>query len=74
MRGLSRLLYAKRKAIQMIIIKKSEQIMLMKQAGKITAEALMVAREAIRPGVSTKEVDSKVHAYITKCGATPSFL
>ena len=58
----------------MIIIKKSEQIMLMKQAGKITAEALMVARDAIRPGVSTKEVDSKVHAYITKCGAIPSFL
>ena len=58
----------------MIIIKKSEQIMLMKQAGKITAEALLVARDAIRPGVSTKEVDSKVRAYIEKCGAVPSFL
>ena len=58
----------------MIIIKKSEQIMLMKQAGKITAEALLVARDVIRPGVSTKEVDSKVRAYIEKCGAVPSFL
>ena len=58
----------------MIIIKKSEQIMLMKQAGKITAEALLVARDAIRPGVSTKDVDSKVRAYIEKCGAVPSFL
>ena len=58
----------------MVIIKKSEQIMLMKEAGKITAEALLVARDAIRPGVSTKEVDSKVRAYIEKCGATPSFL
>ena len=58
----------------MIIIKKPEQIMLMKQAGKITAEALLVARDAIRPGVSTKEVDKKVRAYIEKCGAKPSFL
>ena len=58
----------------MIIIKKPEQIMLMKHAGKITAEALLVARDAIRPGVSTKEVDKKVRAYIEKCGAKPSFL
>ncbi|MBQ8372633.1 MAG: type I methionyl aminopeptidase [Clostridia bacterium] len=58
----------------MIIIKKSEQIMLMKKAGKITAEALLVARDAIKPGVSTKEVDTKVRAFIEKCGAVPSFL
>ena len=58
----------------MIIIKKSEQIMLMRQAGKITAEALLVARDAIRPGVSTKEVDGKIRAYIEKCNATPTFL
>ena len=58
----------------MIIIKKPEQIMLMKQAGKITAEALLVARDAIKPGVSTKEVDKKIRAYIEKCGAFPSFL
>lgn len=58
----------------MIVIKKSEQIMLMKKAGKITAEALLVARDAIRPGVSTKDVDSKVRHFIEKCGATPSFL
>ena len=58
----------------MIIIKKSEQIMLMRKAGKITAEALLVARDAIQPGVSTKEVDKKIRAYIEKCGAVPSFL
>ena len=58
----------------MIIIKKPEQIMLMRKAGKITAEALLVARDAIRPGVSTKEVDKKIRQYIEKCGATPSFL
>ena len=58
----------------MIIIKKPEQIMLMRQAGKITAEALLVARDAIKPGVSTKEVDGKIRAYIEKCGAAPTFL
>ena len=58
----------------MIIIKKPEQIMLMKKAGKITAEALLVARDAIKPGVSTKEVDNKIRRFIEKCGATPSFL
>ena len=58
----------------MIIIKKPEQIMLMKQAGKITAEALLVARDAIKPGISTKEVDTKIRRFIEKCGATPSFL
>ena len=48
--------------------------MLMKQAGKITAEALLVAREMIRPGVSTKEIDQKVRRFIESSGAVPSFL
>ena len=58
----------------MIIIKNSEQIAMMKKAGRITAEALLVAKEAIRPGVSTKEIDTKIHDFIKKCGAIPSFL
>ena len=58
----------------MFIIKNSEQIALMKIAGRITAEALVVAEEAIRPGISTKEIDAKIHRYITKCGAKPTFL
>ena len=58
----------------MIIIKNSEQLALMKKAGQITAEALLVAREAIRPGISTKEIDKKIHDFIVKSGAVPSFL
>ncbi len=58
----------------MIIIKKSEELECMRQAGRITAQALLVAREAIKPGVSTWEVDHKVRTFIEKCGATPSFL
>ena len=58
----------------MIIIKNSEQLKLMREAGRITAEALMVAKEAIRPGLSTKELDKQIQRYIEKCGATPTFL
>lgn len=57
-----------------IIIKNSEQLALMQKAGKITAEALLVAREAVKPGVTTLEVDKKIRAFIERCGATPSFL
>ena len=58
----------------MIIIKNSEQLALMKKAGRITAEALLIARDAIRPGISTKEIDRKIHDFIVKCDAIPSFL
>ena len=57
-----------------IILKKPEQILLMKEVGRITGEALLVARDAIRPGISTKELDTLIHNYIVKCGAKPSFL
>ena len=58
----------------MFVIKTSEQLALMKEAGRITAEALLVAKDIIRPGISTKEIDKKVHQHIVKCGAVPSFL
>ena len=58
----------------MIIIKNSEAIVLMRRAGEITAEALLVARDMIKPGVSTKEIDTKIQHFIEKCGAAPSFL
>lgn len=46
----------------------------MKRAGRITGEALLVARDAIRPGVTTKHLDDLIRHYIEKCGARPSFL
>ena len=58
----------------MFIIKNSEQLALMREAGRITAEALLVARDMIRPGISTKDIDKAVHKHIVKCGAVPSFL
>ena len=58
----------------MFIIKNSEQMKLMRRAGIITAEALLCAREMVRPGISTFEIDEAIRHYIEKCGATPSFL
>ena len=58
----------------MIIVKNSEQLSLMKKAGVITAEALLAARELIRPGISTKQIDAEIKRFIEKCGAQPSFL
>ena len=46
----------------------------MKEAGRITGEALLVAQECVKEGVSTKEIDRKIREYIEKCGAKPSFL
>ena len=58
----------------MIPIKNAEQLRLMRIACRITGEALLVAEEAIRPGISTKALDEIIRAYIEKCGAKATFL
>jgi len=58
----------------MIQIKNAQQIAAMRDAGRITGEALLAAREHVRPGVSTKHLDTVIRHYIERCGATPSFL
>jgi len=58
----------------MITIKTPEQIAKMAVAGRITGEALVLAGEMIRPGITTKQIDEKIRRHIEKCGARPSFL
>ncbi|MBQ8145030.1 MAG: type I methionyl aminopeptidase [Clostridia bacterium] len=58
----------------MIQIKNATQIQAMKKAGRITGEALLTAREHVRPGVSTKYLDDVIRSYIERAGAKPSFL
>lgn len=57
-----------------IFIKSPKDIELMRQAGRITAGARSIARQAIRDGVTTKQIDKCVHDYIVKSGAIPTFL
>ena len=58
----------------MIKLKNSEQLELMKKAGRITGEALYLAGEAVKEGVSTLMLDKIVRNHIESQGAKPSFL
>lgn len=58
----------------MVVLKSSRELELMKEACQISAEALMVAGEAVKPGVSTKEIDKIAYNLIKKSGAVPNFL
>lgn len=58
----------------MIQIKNSEQLALMREAGRITGEALLYVRDYVREGVSTWELDKLIRSFIEKHGAVPSFL
>ncbi len=58
----------------MVVIKTAREISKMKDTCRISAEALRVAGEAVKPGVTTYEIDTIVRKYIEKQGAVPSFL
>jgi methionyl aminopeptidase len=58
----------------MIQVKNSEQVAIMRQAGRITGEALLKAAEHIKEGISTYELDKIIYDHIVKSGAKPSFL
>ena len=58
----------------MIQIKNTLQLAAMRDAGKITGEALLAARDALREGLTTYELDQVIHDYIVRAGAKPSFL
>ena len=45
----------------------------MRQAGKVVAEAKAHVKEAVKPGITTGELDSIAEEVIRKMGATPSF-
>lgn len=57
----------------MIIIKSKREIEYLREAGRITAGAHKVVAESIKPGVSTKELDDIVEAYLLAQGAKPAF-
>ena len=58
----------------MITLKSEHEIELMRRAGKITAAARALAREMVKPGVTTQQIDKSVYHFIKSQGAVPSFL
>ena len=58
----------------MIILKTQKEISAMREAGRISNQALVEAGKHIRAGMTTKELDRIIHDFIVSKGAKPSFL
>ena len=58
----------------MIVIKSPREIELMREAGRITAGARSIARQAVADGVTTRQIDKAVNEFIRKSRAVPTFL
>ena len=57
----------------MICIKSNKEIEKLRRAGELTAGALQAAGEALRPGMTTHELDRVVERYFISHGAKPGF-
>ncbi|MBD7979968.1 type I methionyl aminopeptidase [Oerskovia merdavium] len=51
-----------------------DQVRTMRRAGLVVADALATVRSAVRPGMTTADLDALAAAVIGDAGATPSFL
>ncbi|MBQ2791587.1 MAG: type I methionyl aminopeptidase [Oscillospiraceae bacterium] len=58
----------------MIQLKNKSELERMRKACQISAQALQVAGEAIKVGMTTLELDRIIHRFIVSQGAKPSFL
>lgn len=58
----------------MIVLRTAKEIEIMRKACQISAEALQLAGEAVKPGITTYEIDRIAYQYIKKQGAEPNFL
>jgi methionyl aminopeptidase len=59
---------------RMIQIKTAHEIELMRASGLVTAGALAAVKAAVRPGVTTGELDAVAEDHIRSQGAVPNFL
>jgi methionyl aminopeptidase len=58
----------------MIVIKTAEEIEGIRRACRVVAGALEVAEKLAIPGVTTKEIDTKIERFIRDSGGVPAFL
>jgi len=57
-----------------ISIKSKREIEMMRESCKLLEQVFAQMRDALKPGISTKEIDSLGEKLIRKCGCTPNFL
>ncbi len=57
----------------MITIKSTQEILNMREAGRIVYDTHELLKKSIQPGVTTQELDNIAEQYIRSQGATPSF-
>jgi methionyl aminopeptidase len=57
-----------------VILKSADELTIMREAGRIVARAHQAMKEALRPGISTLELDQIAETVIRDHGATPAFL
>ncbi|EGO65330.1 type I methionyl aminopeptidase [Acetonema longum] len=57
----------------MIILKSEREINYMRDAGRIVGQTLEKLKKAVRPGITTQELDQIAADFIKSCGAIPSF-
>jgi methionyl aminopeptidase len=57
----------------MIILKTPDEIAVMAKASRVVAEALLVLKDAVKPGVTTDELDKLAESEIRSRGAMPAF-
>ena len=57
----------------MIVLKSAREIAIMRRAGHILAGVMERLRGFVKPGMSTRDVDEDVEAYIHREGAAPAF-
>jgi methionyl aminopeptidase len=58
----------------MVTLKTADQVAKMREAGKIVAAMLAATREAVRPGVTTADLDRIAAGVLARAGARSSFL
>ena len=57
-----------------VVIKSPDEIVIMREAGRLNAEVRKLLLDAIAPGVTGRELDELAKAEIARLGATPTFV
>lgn len=60
--------------VNMVVLKTTRELQIMREACRISAGALSVAGKAVEPGITTAEIDKIAYDYILSQGGEPNFL